>query len=352
MTEKRVVVASIGVALVLAASPSMGRDPQWWGLGAVAVSPDGKTVMTGGQNRVLYVLDGQTLKVTRRIWFETRLGWASYNKDGSVLVVEDEREYLHFLNAETLKEISVLPDCYVHTHHRSADLLATVKFDRKERKKPPYIRLLSLSDGSEKGRIELRKGAGSRYMTFTPDAKRLLVLASRKDAAEKTVKRSDIPKDIKGQARLEFEQRHDGYTSELLTFEVPSGKLLKTAKTWYACRRGRLTLAIDGDDVLVFQETNINARIGPDGKTTLFRTGLAGECRGVSENHKTAVVASWRRVAHIAIDGMKETRIAPECGIIVGITFGPDGSAWLATSGYRLVRVSRDGKLKSTTPVY
>ena len=352
MTEKRVVVAAIGVALVLAASPSMGRDPQWWGLAAIAVSPDGKTIVTGGHNRVLYVLDARTRKVTRRIWFETRLGWASYNKDGSVLVIEDERTYLHFLNAKTYEKIAALPDCYVHAHHRSADLLANIKFDRKERKKPPYIRFLSLTDGSEKGRAELSLKGGTHYMTFTPDGKRLIVLVRQKDSAEEVVKRADIPKNMKGQARLEFEQKHDGYTSRLLTFEVPSGEPLKSVKVWYSGRRGRLTLAVDGDDVLVFQETNENARIRPDGKVTLFRTGIAGSARCVAEDHKALLVCSGDRAVHIRVSDMKETRLNPKAGTITGITFLPDGSAYLVTSKYCLCHVSKDGKLRRIVPVY
>jgi len=351
MTRRVVVLAVVAVWLLSAGSDSLGRDPQWWGLGAVAVSPDGKTIVTGGENRVLYVLDGQTLKVTRRIWFETRLGWSSYNKDGSVLVIEDEREYLHFLNAETYEKMTVLPDCYVHAYHRSADLLVTVKFDRKEGKKPPYLRFLSLTDGSEKGRATLPT-RNSGYMTFTPDARRLLVLVRQKDSAEKVVKQTDIPKDLKGQARLEFEQKHDGYTSKLLAFAVPSGKLLKTVNVWYSGRRGRLSLVTEGDDVLAFQETNENARIRPDGKVTLFRTGIAGSARCVAEDHKALLVCSWDRAVHIRVSDMKETRLNPKAGTITGFTFLPDGSSFVVTNGYRLVRIGRDGKLKSTTPVY
>ncbi len=350
---KRTARAALLCGLVLStALPVSARAPRWWGLAAIAVSPDGKTIVTGGETRVLYVLDAATLKVTRRIWFETRLGWASYNKDGSVLVIEDERTYLHFLNAKTYEKIAALPDCYVHAHHRSADLLANIKFDRKERKKPPYIRFLSLTDGSEKGRAELSLKGGTYYMTFTPDGKRLIVLVRQKDSAEKVVKRTDIPKDLKGQARLEFEQKHDGYTSKLLAFAVPSGKLLKTTNVWYSGRRGRLNLVTEGDDVLVFQETNENARIRPDGKVTLFRTGIAGSARCVAEDHKTIIVCSGDRAVHIRVSDMKETRLNPKAGTITGFTFLPDGSSFVVTNGYRLVRIGPDGKLKSTTPVY
>src|SRR5262249_16950956 len=42
------------------------------GLEAVAVSPDGKLVAAGGQNRVVYLLDAATLEVKRRIWLGAR----------------------------------------------------------------------------------------------------------------------------------------------------------------------------------------------------------------------------------------------------------------------------------------
>jgi len=103
---------------------------------------------------------------------------------------------------------------------------------------------------------------------------------------------------------------------------------------------------------LVFQETNENARIRPDGKVTLFRTGIAGSARCVAEDHQALLVCSGDRAAHIRVRDMKETRLVPKAGTITGFTFLPDGSSFVVTNGYRLVRIGPDGKLKSTTPVY
>src|SRR5262245_35859612 len=65
------------------------------GLDAVAVSPDGKSVAAGGQNRVVYLLDADSLAVTRRILLGARIVHMTYNKDGSRLIVEDDAERVH-----------------------------------------------------------------------------------------------------------------------------------------------------------------------------------------------------------------------------------------------------------------
>ncbi|MCP5102345.1 MAG: hypothetical protein GY950_03150, partial [bacterium] len=69
------------------------------GLGAVAVSPDGKTIVVGGDTRTLYVLDPSSLEVKKRIWLKTNIYEMAFNKDGSVLVVEDTSETLYFVKA-------------------------------------------------------------------------------------------------------------------------------------------------------------------------------------------------------------------------------------------------------------
>ena len=49
---------------------------------AVAVSPDGATVLAAGDNRVLYTLDGATLEVTDRKYIPQQVKEIHYSRDG------------------------------------------------------------------------------------------------------------------------------------------------------------------------------------------------------------------------------------------------------------------------------
>ena len=62
-----------GALLLFVATPVPARAPRWGGLEAVAVSPDGKSLAVGGQNRTLYLLDASTLEVRRRVWVGGRI---------------------------------------------------------------------------------------------------------------------------------------------------------------------------------------------------------------------------------------------------------------------------------------
>ena len=62
------------LACLLLARAAPAGVAGWSGLGAVAVSPDGKRLAVGGQNRVIYLVDAGTLEVERRLYFGVRIG--------------------------------------------------------------------------------------------------------------------------------------------------------------------------------------------------------------------------------------------------------------------------------------
>ena len=74
---KKILLASAIAFTIAFAAVSLARDPSWGGLAGLAVSPDGKTIVTGGQNRVIYVLDAATLEVKQRVWAGARVGVAA-----------------------------------------------------------------------------------------------------------------------------------------------------------------------------------------------------------------------------------------------------------------------------------
>ena len=350
---RAVLTVTVLTALALAASLAQARDPSWGGLGAVAVSPDGKTLATGGTNRTLYILDAADLKVTQRIWFRARIGALAFSKNGAILVVEDDDETLHFLDVKTFKPVKKVEKTGFIAVCRSADLLAGVTGSYRKRE----IVLLSMTDGSQKGKIAWTEKTRPGRIALAPDGKKLVVLTEKEKGDEKKVSYSQIPKDLKGAARHEFVQKHDGYVSKLLTYEVPSGKLLKTLDLWYTSDGNRTDIVLAGDETIVFNYSAIDARITAKGETTVFETKSSGYGRGVSLDHKAFLTGSLRSATHVKVDGLVMTELSlddlpgwPE--YFAAFTFLADGSAYGVTSAHRLVKISKTGSLVKTGRVY
>src|SRR5258708_1177983 len=125
--------------LGLLAAPAPGRPPRWDGLGAVALRPAGKMLVVGGRSRTLY-----------------------------------------FLDAPTGKEVAKGAGCAGMTGSPAADLVAV--------RDPAFfvgtrLRLLSASDGTEKGRIEQKERLAA--YAFSADGKRLVLLTEAREGAEK-----------------------------------------------------------------------------------------------------------------------------------------------------------------------
>src|SRR5215207_9445246 len=105
MTTRCGLRLSLLAALALPAPALAGGAFGRGGLEAVAVSPDGKRLAVGGQNRVVYLLDADTLAVQRRVWLGARVGRLSFSGDGKRLLAEDEADNLHLLDAASGKSL-------------------------------------------------------------------------------------------------------------------------------------------------------------------------------------------------------------------------------------------------------
>ena len=68
-------------------------------LGAIAVSPDGATLVAAGDNRVLYVLDPASLEVKQRVAIGVNPYAAYFSADGKTLAIHDTDGAVTLFNA-------------------------------------------------------------------------------------------------------------------------------------------------------------------------------------------------------------------------------------------------------------
>ena len=190
----------------------------------VAISPDGKTLVAGGDTRTLVILDPESLEVKNRIWIETTITDLAFSKDGATLLVGDSGERVLSYKTSDWSKKSVLEKRDKLSVARDADLFAAMEEDYSN---GTSIFFHAVGDNSVKGSMRFAKGERVVGFGLSPDGKKIGILfAEKPDPAEKKVEYKDMPKDLKEPERTTFQQQNDGKTSRMVFAEVPSGKIL------------------------------------------------------------------------------------------------------------------------------
>ncbi len=349
---KRIALISALVFLAVAAGTAYARSPQWGGLSSVAVSPDGKTLVVGGQSRTLYVVDAATLEVKNRIWTEARIGYLMFNKDGTKLVMETDEDCVRLYDVATWKPAGRADKATWVNAAQDADLMAALEDDWEK----PKIHFMSMTTLVAAGSVTLKE----RVAAFALDAegKKLAVLTEGKEEGEKKAE-GDRPEELEGAAANEWDQKNDGQTCKLVVYEVPSGKELASFSLWYTSSgSGSTDLLVDASGVTVVNYYNVNAKINDKGEVTLFETKNSYNYgRGVSQDRKAFLCGGLRDATYTTVQGMAMTQF--EIDQMAGwpeyfefFTFAKDGSAYGVTSAFRLVKISKEGKVEKTAPVF
>src|SRR5262249_25070171 len=136
---------------------------------------DGKLVAVGGQNRVIYLVDADTLQVKRRLYFGVRIGELHFTRDGKKLLVEDETDTLSLLDLATGKVAARLSNVNGLTVHPGTNQL--VVRDLSEVVKGRLL-VLSPDDLKARGQVELPDRPVA--WAFVSGGKGLVVLGTSK----------------------------------------------------------------------------------------------------------------------------------------------------------------------------
>lgn len=327
-------------ATALAHTPLGGLTP--------AISPDGKTLVVGGDNRVLYVVDPATFEIKSRVWLKTTIWRMAFNKDGSKLLVEDTSETLYYLNPADWKVEREVKKSGFMAPAYAADICA-VKGGSKE------ISVISMTDAASKMKVTFEKRISS--FGLNADGTRLAVISRYdKDTGEKNVKYGDIPKDLKGVDKAAFQQQNDGKTANLYIVEVPSGKILKETQIFYTTSDGALVL-FDGDTVVAINYSDVNAKIPSEGDIEIFKLGGSNYGMGISRDQKLIATGGMRDGQYTKVEGMatvsfKTDRLSGWPEYFKGFCFDAEGNAYGTTSGYRLFKIEPGANVAKSGPVF
>ncbi|MCC2096106.1 MAG: hypothetical protein KDJ29_04410 [Hyphomicrobiales bacterium] len=321
----------------------------------IAVDTSGKLLVAGGDTRTLVVLDPGSLEVKARHWIGTSIVRLAFNNDGSILAVEDTSGTVFLYDTKTWKAKYTLQKHANMATAPAQNILAGVNTSYRG----GTIDFNSMKDGANLGQIQLGARERVAAMGFSKDGKKLgVLLSAEKSPDEKVVKYSDIPKDLRGQARDEFRQLNDGKVSAYRVYEVSSGKKLSEGKTWFSLgHSGQLTF--DGDAVVALAYSSYGARIEPDGKTKMFKTknsynyGLGLSPDGSTWLSGGLASYSLTGVADMANKGSgRVSRLPGWPEYFKGFSATADNKAiYGASTAYRVFKFGGDGKLIKALPI-
>jgi WD40 repeat protein len=319
----------------------------------VAVSPAGDKLVAGGDTRTLLILDPQTLAVKDRVWIETTIVGLTFDKAGTTLAVEDTSGTVLLYDAATWKKRAELPSRDRVSIAPLAGLVANTT-----RKSRDTVFIHALGDGKEVAKLTLPKSSNVLGLALSADGKKLAVLLrSRTTKDEPKVSSRDIPKDLKGLARDEFVLKNDGKVSDFFVFDVGSGKPL-AQKTTYLSHDSSVTMLFDGDDIVVTNYNNVNAKLAADGAVKLFALQNSYNYGiGIAPDQKLIMTGGLRRFSLTKTDS-----VAGVTGELPKLPGWPEyfkgfaattggGAIYGATTAYRVVKIGSDGKVLAVVPV-
>ncbi len=322
-------------------------------LGAIAVSPDGATLVAAGDNRVLYVLDPASLEVKQRVAIGVNPYAAYFSADGKTLAIHDTDGAVTLFNAADWSVKTKNEGGDVMVVSAAADTYITLSYPQsKDGAYATPFTIYSLADGSKKGEGTI--GGQIKSIVATPDGSAYAGLTDRIEDATET--KQSAPADLKDLAKDEFELKNDGYTAELVVFDA-TGKEISRTKTWYATYDS-LAGSFDGTTAYFLGYSNKNLKISTDGTASLFTlepSYLYG--MGVSGDGKTVAAGSLRDGTRYTLaDGtaanyeLDQQEGWPE--YFEGFGFAPDGSFYGGTTAFRLAHIGADGTIQTVKPIY
>lgn len=321
---------------------------------AVAVTQKGDKLVAAGDTRTLLVLDPKSLAVKERIWLGAPVVNMAFDNAGGRLLVADTDDTVHLHEASGWKKIVSVPS----RHNLSVSIAANVFAGADRSYSPSAIIIHSMTDGKEVRRIAMPKDTRIAATGFDPQGKRLAVLVGpipSKD--EPKLNYNQIPKDLKGPARVEFQQKNDGQISILRIYDATSGKLLSEGNTFYTMSSSTPLLVFDGDNVVMNNYSNTGAYVTPQGEVKLFRTNSGNYALSATADQKLMISGGLRDFAITSsnsLAGVKgEIDKLPGWPEYFKFFTAPAGNQvfYGATSAYRIFRLNAEGKVEAAEPV-
>lgn len=341
---------------MLAASVALAETPVD-GIAAIAVSPDGATVVASGEPRTFYVLDAATMEVKDRIWHgysPIRLNWS---KDGKTLGLFHTDDVFTFFDAATLQETVTTEKFTDHCIAGEAEKLVTVLSGPvRDGKSPITLATYSLATGEKLDTVDFDYTVQVVSVSCSADGNDIVLATREYDTG--TEEKKEPPRDMAREEQPEFRKRNDAKAMWIGWFD---GELNKGPEyeSWFSSSKANLSFVKDGKAYWLRNATE-NAEFAKDGSLRMVVLGKASSFYGelASADHSYFLVGTLGKGQIVRTDTMAEREFAfpdrlkgwPE--YLYGFGIAPDGTIYGGTSAYRMIKVSPQGQVQEIRPIH
>jgi len=326
---------------------------------ALALNPNGETIVVAGDTRTIYSLDAASLEVIGRTYFGSSINKMAFSPDGSVLFVQDSEPDIYILDAETFETKSKLAGYGMMQISNDSKRLVALNLDYGG----DTLSVFDISENSLNNIAEVSfdkdsdvssmgiNAAGSKVALFFDDVK---------SETEEKVSWSDIPDEYKGFAKDVYSEKHDGKESRFLLLSIPDLNVLADYVSFYTPYSKEFVF-FDGDDVLITSSSNENARYNVDGDVEMWEwDGISSSyAEAVSADHSTLVVGGYAQGTIYSLENasgfsFELDDIPGASEYFTDFAVAPDGTVYGTTTGYRIakIKLSGAGISKTIKPVY
>lgn len=349
-TMKRIAILGLVGILTVFANSVMAGTPLG-GL-AVALSPGEDILVAAGDNRTLYVLNAQDMDIVNRVWLGTCVVKLDFDKEGKVLLAEASDETLHLIDTSTWQVTGTRPKSEKMSAARAVNRIAVLNPDRSGHR----ISFLDMTDLSEQGSVTLPQDRKVAALGLDAAGERLAVLTASVD--DESVPKERAPAGLRGLEGDEFKLKHDGKSTQFMVFKVPSGELLWEQKTYYSPSMTGMRLLFDGDNGVAVNYSDVNAKITPEGEVSLFKLENGFNYgTGFSYDQSLLLTGGLAQGTYTKVGSLSMVKFSPDRlqgwpEYFKDFAISEDGTAYGATSGYRIIMVKPGGMFAKSTPIF
>ena len=342
------IVASVIAGAAHAATPKNA-------LGAIAVSPNGKTVLAAGDNRVLYVLNANKLSVKKSIWIGVNPLSIHYAKKGGTIAIHDTTNGLTFYDTKTWKPIAGVADAVsIAVAEKAHWIIAAGRTRGRGENAETSLYAYDLATGKQV--LSVKAKTSVQAIGALTDASRIFALSRPiKTEDEKTEK---PPANLKGEDRDKFRQEHDGRVSQFVTFGK-DGKEIGRYTTWYSSTSFVQLVALGkidpGTDLQQHQCRSRSYRQADPNcsrprTVSITVSAIRSPTAGWQAAGFQMVLSSISPIARQLPS--RSTRSVVGRNIFKGFATARNGTIYGGTSAYRLAKIAPDGAVIMVVPVY